>query len=108
MNAAGPAVDWQAAISREVRTRVSHAPRPKLRFGFPRAPAKQSLPPAFEGWDEVRIHRVQRLANGIFDLGPCVIRLSYPIPLCHFDTPPANGKLFKHMHRDRTTVGSLP
>lgn len=105
--ASGPAVDWQAAIARKMGVEVSPAPQPKRNFGFPQTPLTRG-PPPFEGWDEVRIHRAQRLANGVIDLGRCVIRLSLSTFICHFGNSPANGQLFKHVHSDRTAVGSLP
>lgn len=103
------AIDWQAAIRHEVRAEVSPAGATHtLRFGFPRMPAHRRPAPAF-GWDEARIHRIQRLENGIIDLGDrCVIKLSFPIPLCRFGRIPANGDLFKHMHDPENARGSLP
>lgn len=71
-------------------------------------PARGRLPPEF-GWDEARIHRIQRLENGIIDLGDrCLIKLPFPIPICRFGRLPANGELFKHMHDPRSAPGSLP
>lgn len=107
-SAFAPPVDWQAAISRAVGEQLSHAQGSTLRFGMPRRRAGQRPSAAFGGWDEVRIHRLQRLGHGIIDVGRCVITLAFPVPICHFGKTPANGTLFKHMHGDRTAVGSLP
>jgi hypothetical protein len=103
-HASRPLIDWQAAIQHEVGAELSriHAP-PKIRFGFPRMPAREAPAPTF-GWDEKRIDRVQRLAHGIIDLGDnCFIPLWPPIPQC--DSGPANGDLFKHMHDPRPPEG---
>lgn len=106
--ASGSAVDWQAAIQQEVGTELSHAGAPPaVRMGLPRMPATQAPGPSF-GWDEARIHRRQRLEHGIIDVGRCVIRLAFPIPLCHFGRAPANGDLFKHMRDPHTAPDSLP
>ena len=107
--AAAPTIDWRAGIQHEVGAELSRAyAPPKVRFGFPLMPAKKVPPPVFDGWDDARIHRAERLANGIFDIGRCVIRLAFPIPLCHFGRTHAKGDLFKHMHQDRSAVGALP
>jgi hypothetical protein len=107
--AAAPAIDWRAGIQHEVGAELSRAyAPPKVRFGFPLMPAKKIPPPVFDGWNDARIHRTERLANGILDIGRCVIRLAFPIPLCHFGRGHAKGDLFKHMHQDRSAVGALP
>lgn len=103
------AVDWQAAMQREVRAELPRAGAPaKVRFGFPPMPAKKDLPHAF-GWDDARTHRIQRLGHGVIDLGErCVITLWFPIPVCRFGKIPANGDLFKHTHGPRDAPDSLP
>lgn len=109
MHASRSTVDWQGAIQGEVRTEVSRADAPpKVRFGFPALPAEKAPPEEWDGWDEVRIQRVQRLAHGIIDLGHgCFILLWPPIPQCYSEPP--NGDLFKHMHdRRNESPGALP
>ncbi|HET9106893.1 MAG TPA: hypothetical protein VFN79_06845 [Steroidobacteraceae bacterium] len=107
--ASRPAIDWEAAMRHEVRAQAVRAGVTRtLRFGFPRMPAHVRAAPEF-GWDEARIDRMQRLENGIIDLGDrCVIKLSFPIPICRFGRIPANGDLFKHMDDPRNAQGSLP
>jgi hypothetical protein len=106
--AASP-IDWRSGIQHEVGAELSRAyAPPKVRFGFPPMPAKKIPPPVFDGWNDARIHRNERLANGILDIGRCVIRLAFPIPLCQFGRTHAKGDLFKHMHQDRSAVGALP
>jgi hypothetical protein len=98
----GSSVDWQAAIQHEVTTELPRpTARPKVSFGFPKAPAKQGPHPAF-GWDEAHIDRIQRIEQGVIDVGPCTITLAFPIPICHFGKGSANGDLFEHMY-DRPT-----
>ena len=104
-----PAVDWNAAIAREVGAELPRADvSPKVRFGFPRMPAANDPPPAF-GWDERRINRAQRLVHGIIDLGPCTITLSFPIPICHFGQDSGDGDLLGPLRNPRRDEpGSLP
>ena len=99
-----PAFDWQAGIQDEVRAELARAhARPKLRFDFPKMPAPEAPAPEF-GWNDNHLNRIQRLAHGIIDLGDhCSIRLWPPIPLC--DSGPANGDLFRNMHRDERLPG---
>jgi hypothetical protein len=103
------AFDWHGAIQDEVGKELSraHVP-PKMRFGFPAMPAEQAPPHEWDGWDEVHIDRIPRLAHGIIDLGHgCFIMLMLPIPQCHSEPP--NGDLFKHMHdRPDEVPGALP
>lgn len=104
------AVNWRAAIQREVREEQSRASAPpKASFGFPQMPATRAASPAF-GWDDVHLDRVQRLVHGVIDLGErCVIKLTLPIPICHFGKISANGDLFEHMHDPRADgPDSLP
>jgi hypothetical protein len=97
-----PAVDWNAAIQREVGAELAHADAPpKVRFAFPKMPVARDPPPAF-GWDERHIDRVQRLEHGIIDLGPCTITLSFPIPICHFGKDSADGDLLGPMRAPRS------
>lgn len=107
--ASPPAIDWQAAIRHVARAEAARAgAKPALRFGFPRMPTHGKALPEF-GWDKARIDRIQRLENGIIDLGDrCVIKLSFPIPICRFGRIRANGDLFKHMNDPRKAEGSLP
>ena len=107
--ASRPSVDWNAAIQGEVGTELSHADAPpKVRFGFPEMPAAKA-PASVFGWDDVHINRAQRLVHGIIDLGPCTIRLTFPIPICHFGQDSGDGDLFGPMQRLRTKEpGSLP
>jgi hypothetical protein len=81
---------------------------PKRQFGFPKMPAEQAPPRQWDGWDETRLNRVQRLAHGVIDLGHgCFILLFPPIPQCHSDAP--EGDLFDHMRDRRDDVpGALP
>jgi hypothetical protein len=98
-----PTFDWGGAIQGEVRKLTRPAAPPKLRFGFFPVMPVEKTPPHWNGWDEARIDRTQRLAHGIIDLGVgCVIVLWFPIPQCHSE--PARGDLFKHM-RDRPDEG---
>lgn len=99
-----PAFDWHAGIQDEVRAELARAhARPKLRFDFPQMPATETPAPEF-GWDDKHLNRIQRLAHGIIDLGDhCFIRVWPPIPECHFE--PANGDLFKNMHKDERLPG---
>jgi hypothetical protein len=102
------AIDWQAAIQREVGAELSRAnARPGVRFGFPQMPAETDAPPAF-GWDEAHIDRVQRLEHGVIDLGPCVITLAFPIPICHFGSGGGNGDLLKRIEPRSEPPGSPP
>jgi hypothetical protein len=106
--AASP-IDWRSGIQHEVRAELSRAyAPPKVRFGFPLMPARKIPTPVFDGWNDARIHRTERLANGILDVGRCVVRLALPIPICQFGRTHAKGDLFKHMHQDRSAVGALP
>jgi hypothetical protein len=92
-----PAFDWEGAIQGEVGKQLARpvAP-PKMQFGFPKMPVEEAIP-HWDGWDEERIDRVQRLAHGIIDLGHgCHMLLFFPIPQC--DSEPANGDLFTNMH----------
>jgi hypothetical protein len=105
-----PHIDWKAGIQREVRDELARAhARPKLHFGFPQMPATEGRAPEF-GWDEIHIERLQRLAHGVFDFGQhgCFIELWPPFAGCFHE--PANGDLFKNMHRDERLPGpnSLP
>jgi hypothetical protein len=103
------AFDWQGAIRGEVNKALTHATAaPRMRFDIPRIPLERLRPREWDGWDEVHGHRIQRLAQGIIDLGHgCFIKLPIPIPQC--DSEPPNGDLFSHM-RDRRyeAPGSLP
>lgn len=94
------AFDWQEAIRGEMRREVARASAPpRKRFDLPAMPAADAPPHEWEGWDETRINRLQRLAHGIIDLGHgCFILLFPPIPQCHSEPP--EGDLFDHM-RDR-------
>ena len=79
-----------------------------MQFGFPKLPVEETVP-HWDGWDEERIDRVQRLAHGIIDLGHgCHMLLFLPIPQCHSDPP--NGDLFRnlHDHHPDEVPGSLP
>lgn len=107
--ASRPSLDWNAAIQREVGSELARAGAPpKMRFDFPQMPAAKDPPPAF-GWDERHIDRTQRLVHGIIDLGPCTIKLTFPIPICHFGKDSGNGDLFAPMQGSRTDEpGSLP
>jgi len=107
--ASRPALNWNAAIQREVATEMSRADAPpKVRFDFPQMPAAKDPPRAF-GWDEAHINRAQRLVHGIIDLGPCTIRLMLPIPICHFGKDSGNGDLLGPMRQPRASEpGSLP
>lgn len=101
--------DWAGAIPGEVTKQLTHpvAPR-RMQFGFPKMPAEETLP-HWDGWDQVRIDRVQRLAHGIIDLGHgCFISLPIPIPQCYAE--PANGDLFRnlHAHHPDERPGALP
>ncbi len=103
-----PTFDWGGAIQREVRNLTHPAAPPKLRFGFfPVMPVEKTIP-HWNGWDETRIDRTQRLAHGIIDLGNgCTIVLWFPIPQCHSEA--ASGDLFKHLHdRPHEGPGALP
>lgn len=85
-------------MQREVASELAHAAAaPKVRFDFPEMPVAKSSPPAF-GWDERHIDRTQRLVHGIIDLGPCTIRLTLPIPICHFGKDAGDGGLLGRMH----------
>lgn len=99
-----PAFDWQGGIQDEVRAELARAhARPKLRFDFPKMPAPEAPAPEF-GWDDKHLNRIQRLAHGIIDFGDhCFILLWPPIPQC--PSEPANGELFKNMHRDERLPG---
>lgn len=101
--------DWQGAIRGEVRQELAHAAAPpRMRFELPKMPAQQGPAREWEGWDDTRINRVQRLAHGIIDLGHgCYILLFPPIPQCHSEA--ADGHLFDHL-RDRgdEVPGALP
>lgn len=105
-----PRVDWKAGIQREVEAELArtHAPH-KLRFGFPQMPTTERGAPEF-GWDETHINRLQRLSHGLIDFGDhgCFILLWPPFVGCFSE--PANGDLFKNMHRDERLPGpnSLP
>jgi hypothetical protein len=103
-----PAIDWQVAIGRVARAEAARAGEQPLRFGFPRMRPHTTALPEF-AWDKARIDRIQRLENGIIDLGErCVIKLPFPIPICRFGRIPANGDLFKHMHDPRRAQSALP
>ena len=103
------AFDWQRAIQGEVGQELARATAPPKRgFGFPEMPAQQAPAREWDGWDETRLNRVQRLAHGIIDLGHgCFILLFPPIPQCSSEPP--EGDLFDHM-RDRRdeTPGAVP
>lgn len=101
--------DWEGAIPGEVTKQLTRpvAP-PKMQFGFPKMPAEETVP-HWDGWDQDRIDRVQRLAHGLIDLGHgCVISLWFPIPQCHSEA--ARGDLFRnlHDHHPDEIPGSLP
>lgn len=98
------AIDWEAALQREVRTQETRAHAPaKLRFGFPEMPAVQGPHSPFS-WNENRLNRVQRLVHGIIDLGDnCFIVLWLPIPQCHSDS--GDDDLFAHMHDPKPPEG---
>lgn len=103
------AFDWQRAIRGEVGQEVARANGPpRKRFDLPAMPAQQAPPREWDGWDDTRINRVQRLAHGIIDLGHgCFILLFPPIPQCHSDPP--EGDLFDHMRDRRDEVlGAVP
>jgi hypothetical protein len=104
-----PSLDWQGAIQGEVRKELARASEPpRKRFDLPARPALEAPPHEWDGWDETRTHRIQRLAHGIIDLGHgCYILLFPPIPQCHSEPP--EGDLFDHMRDRRNEVpGSLP
>ena len=74
-----------------------------------RNPAEEGAPLHWDGWDEARIDRIQRLAHGLIDLGHgCYMLLFLPIPQCPSDPP--NGDLFRdlHGHHPGEVPGSLP
>lgn len=101
--------DWQGAMRGEVRQELAHAAAPpRMRFELPKMPAREGPAHEWEGWDDTRINRVQRLAHGIIDLGHgCYILLFPPIPQCHPE--PADGHLFDHMRDRRDEIpGALP
>ncbi|MGH8201954.1 MAG: hypothetical protein ACREVO_16585 [Steroidobacteraceae bacterium] len=103
------AFDWRGAIQGEVGKELARAAAPpKRQFGFPKMPAEQAPPRQWDGWDETRLNRIQRLAHGVIDLGHgCFILLFPPIPQCHSDAP--EGDLFDHMHdRQDEVPGALP
>jgi hypothetical protein len=94
----GSTFDWEGAIRGEVGKQLTPpvAP-PKMNFGFPKIPVEEAAPPRWDGWDDTRIDRVQRLAHGIIDLGHgCYMLLFLPIPQCHPET--AKGDLFRNLH----------
>ncbi|HEY1892354.1 MAG TPA: hypothetical protein VGG63_18305 [Steroidobacteraceae bacterium] len=102
------AFDWQGAIRGEVGKQLARATAPpKMSFGFPKMPAEKAAPREWDGWDDTRINRVQRLAHGIIDLGHgCFILLFPPIPQCSSDPP--EGDLFDHMHDPRDDGPGTP
>lgn len=101
--ASGPAIDWQQALRREVRTRDLAPPSGKLEFGLPRSPAATAPAPRF-GWDYASTHRVQQLPEGglLINLNDrcAVVLYVLPIPVCRIGHIPVNGGLFDHL-RDR-------
>lgn len=109
MHALRSPFDWQGAIRGEVRQESAHAAAPpRMRFELPKMPVQESQPREWEGWDDTRINRVQRLAHGIIDLGHgCYMLLFPPIPQCHSE--PADGHLFDHLRDRRDELpGALP
>jgi hypothetical protein len=106
-HASQSAFDWEGAIQGEVGEKLTRPVRPPgMRFGFPSMPVEKALP-HWDGWDEVRINRIQRLAHGVIDIGHCFILLWPPIPQCPPET--VNGDLFKNMRQPRDEPpGSLP
>jgi hypothetical protein len=97
-HASRSAFDWEGAIEGEVGKQLTRpvAP-PKIRFGFPKIPVEEEAVPHWDGWNEERIDRVQRLAHGIIDLGHgCYMLLYLPIPQCHSEA--AKGDLFNDPH----------
>lgn len=102
------AFDWDGAIPGEVSKQLTRPVRPpEMRFGFPSMPVEKTLP-HWDGWDEDRLHRVQRLAHGLIDIGHgCFILLYLPIPQCPSEV--TNGDLFKNIRQPRDgSPGSLP
>ncbi len=103
------AFDWEGAIQGAVRKELTRPVAPaKMTFGFPKMPVEETVP-HWDGWDEERIDRVQRLAHGIIDLGHgCYMLLFLPIPQCHSDA--ARGDLFRnlHDHHPDEIPGALP
>lgn len=100
----GPAIDWQQALQREVRTRDRAPPSGKLEFGLPRRPAPAAAAPQF-GWDYASTHRVQQLPEGglLININDrcAVVLYVLPIPVCRIGHIPVDGGLFDHLHDRR-------